>query len=129
MRDDLILIGYCFVLKVPFLDASRISKYLETGHFSWSPLPIPYLEDCPQGMHQDLMFIPRKGIRRGLTSRGKALVQLAALLPPGFRLRIKAFLDCPRSVDSVESLRYRSRSVKYGKVTTNFRPLGAIANS
>ena len=40
------------------------------------------VEDCPQGMHQDLMFIPRKGTRRGLASRGKALVQLAAL--PGF---------------------------------------------
>ena len=30
-------------------------------------------------MHQDLMFIPRKGTRRGSASRGEALVQLAAL--------------------------------------------------
>ena len=32
-------------------------------------------------------------------------------------------------VDSVEFKVYRSRSAKYGKVTTNFRPLGALANS
>ena len=60
---------------------SRISQYLETrtlflGHHSPTHASV---EDCPQGMHQDLMFIPRKGTRRGLASRGKALVQLAAL--------------------------------------------------
>ena len=59
---------------------SRISQFLETrtlflGHHS----PTHASVDCPQGMHQDLMFIPRKGTRRGLASRGKALVQLAAL--------------------------------------------------
>ena len=63
---------------------SRISQFLETrtlflGHHSPTHASV---EDCPQGMHQDLMFIPRKGTRRGLASRGKALVQLAAL--PGF---------------------------------------------
>ena len=44
---------------------------------SWSPLDSPThasVEDCPQGMHQNLMFIPRKG-----TSRGKVLVQLTAI--------------------------------------------------
>ena len=60
---------------------SGISQYLETrtlflGHHSPTHASV---EDCPQGMHQDLMFIPRKGTRRGLASRGKALVQLAAL--------------------------------------------------
>jgi len=74
----------CFEIAI-FLDASRISQYLllrDPDTFSWSPLPThASVEDCPQGMHQDLMFIPRKGTRRGLASRGKALV-LAAL--PGF---------------------------------------------
>ena len=64
---------------------SRISQYLETrtlflGHHSPTHASV---EDCPQGMHQDLIFIPRKGTRRGLASRGKVLVQLAAL-PAGF---------------------------------------------
>jgi len=66
------------VLKVPFLDASRISQYLDTRtllHFFLVTIP-PYLasthasvEDCPQAgyapgtriKHQDLMNIPRKG--------------------------------------------------------------------
>ena len=80
----LILIGYCFVLKVPFLDASRISQYLEARTLFLGHQPLLYaciylwksVED-PQGMHQDLMFIPRKGTRRGLASRGKALVYQA----------------------------------------------------
>ena len=60
---------------------SGISQYLESrtlflGHHSPTHASV---EDCPQGMHQDLMFIPHKGTRRGLASRGKALVQLAAL--------------------------------------------------
>ena len=60
---------------------SRISQYLETRtHHSPTHASV---EDCPQGMHQDLIFIPRKGTRRGLASRGKVLVQLAAL-PAGF---------------------------------------------
>jgi len=35
-----------------------------------------HLEDCPQGMHQNLMFIHRKGTRRGLASRPAGVVQL-----------------------------------------------------
>jgi len=69
---------------VPFLDASRISQYSETrtlflGHHCHHSPTHGSVEDCPQGMHQDLMFNRRKGTRRGLASRGKALVQLAAL--------------------------------------------------
>ena len=62
----------------------RISQYLETRTLflgRQSPTHAS-VEDCPQGMHRDLTFIPRKGTRRGLASRGKVLVQLAAL--PGF---------------------------------------------
>ena len=47
---------------------SRISQFLETrtlflGHHSPTHASV---EDCPQGsdMHQDLMFIPRKGTRQ-----------------------------------------------------------------
>ncbi|EJK64640.1 hypothetical protein THAOC_14606, partial [Thalassiosira oceanica] len=45
--------------------------------------------DLDTGMHQDLMCIPRKSTRRGLASRGKAPVQLAAL--PGFSLVVRAW--------------------------------------
>jgi len=73
----LILIGYCFVLKVQFLNAfSHLTILRDPDTFSWSPLP--YACICgglsAQGMHQDLMFIARKGTRQGLASWGKALV-------------------------------------------------------
>ena len=61
--------GYCFVLNVPFLDASRILDL--TIYLERSPLPIPYACICGgYRMHQDLMFIPRKGTKRGL-ARGR----------------------------------------------------------
>ena len=40
------------------------------------------VEDCPQGMHLNLVFIQQKGTRRGLASLwGEFLVQLTALIP------------------------------------------------
>ena len=74
------MLWYCFDFRVPFLGKLLACPHSsETGHTydyflgHHSPKYACTVEDCPQGMHKDLMYIPLKGTRRGLASRGKVL--------------------------------------------------------
>jgi len=58
-------------LKVPFLNAFSHLTLRDPDTFGHHSTHAS-VEDCPQGMQQDLMFIPRKGTKRGLASRGKS---------------------------------------------------------
>jgi len=59
-RESLPSVFVVIALRVPLLNELVVS-------------PQVHCEDCPQGPESG--FYPRKGTRRGLTSRGKVLVQ------------------------------------------------------